>query len=88
MGVDARDGARAVRLYGGTVLAQDAATATIFGMPGAVAEAGLADRVLPLDRIAGAVTAWCKTGDEVPLEPELASAAQPESATGHPALAS
>ena len=88
MGVDARDGARAVKLYGGTVLAQDAATATIFGMPGAVAEAGLADRVLPLDRIAGAVTAWCKTGDEVPLEPELASAAQPESATGHPALAS
>ncbi len=59
MGVDARDGARAVKQYGGRVIAQDAATATINGMPGAVAAAGLADQVLPLDQIASSVAAWC-----------------------------
>jgi two-component system chemotaxis response regulator CheB len=88
MGVDARDGARAVKQYGGTVLAQDGATATIFGMPKAVAEAGLADRVLPLDRMAGAVAAWCGTGDEVPLKPDRSSTAHLGSARGHSALAS
>jgi two-component system, chemotaxis family, protein-glutamate methylesterase/glutaminase len=59
MGVDARDGARAVKRHGGTVFAQDAATATIYGMPAAVAEAGLADRVLPLHHMAKAVAEWC-----------------------------
>jgi two-component system chemotaxis response regulator CheB len=64
MGVDARDGARAVKHYGGRVIAQDAATATIFGMPGAVAAAGLADQVLPLDQIASAVAAWCAADEQ------------------------
>lgn len=58
MGVDAREGARAVKAHGGTVFAQDQATATIYGMPAAVAEAGLADRVLPLGRMADAIAAW------------------------------
>jgi two-component system chemotaxis response regulator CheB len=64
MGVDARDGARAVRLYGGRVIAQDAATATIYGMPGAVTAAGLADEVLPLDRIASSVAAWSAADEQ------------------------
>jgi two-component system chemotaxis response regulator CheB len=59
MGVDAREGARAVKQHGGTVFSQDAATATIFGMPAAVAEAGLSDGVFPLHQMAAAVTAWC-----------------------------
>jgi two-component system, chemotaxis family, protein-glutamate methylesterase/glutaminase len=59
MGVDARDGAKAVKRHGGTVFAQDAATATIYGMPAAVAEAGLADRILPLHQMARAVAEWC-----------------------------
>jgi two-component system chemotaxis response regulator CheB len=62
MGVDAREGARAVKQHGGTVISQDAATATIYGMPAAVAEAGLTDLVLPLHQIAGAVASWCLTG--------------------------
>jgi two-component system chemotaxis response regulator CheB len=62
MGVDGRDGARAVREHGGTVFAQDEATSTIFGMPAAVIDDGLADRVLPLDRMAAAIAAWCATG--------------------------
>jgi two-component system, chemotaxis family, protein-glutamate methylesterase/glutaminase len=59
MGVDAREGARAVKYHGGTVISQDAATATIYGMPAAVAEAGLSDQVLPLHQIADAIAAWC-----------------------------
>jgi hypothetical protein len=60
MGVDARDGARAVKQHGGTVYSQDAATATIYGMPAAVAEAGLTDGVFPLHQIAAAVLRWCE----------------------------
>ncbi len=55
MGSDATDGARAIHAAGGTVLVQDAATSTIWGMPGSVAQAGLADAVLPLDQIAGEI---------------------------------
>jgi two-component system chemotaxis response regulator CheB len=62
MGVDACEGARAVKNHGGTVFSQDAATATIYGMPAAVAEAGLSDRVLPLHQIAAVVAGWCRTG--------------------------
>ena len=61
MGVDARDGARAVKRHGGIVFSQDAATATIFGMPAAVSEAGLSDLVLPLNEVAGAVARWCES---------------------------
>jgi two-component system chemotaxis response regulator CheB len=62
MGVDAREGARAVKQHGGTVITQDAATATIYGMPAAVVEAGLSDQVLPLHQIADAVAGWCAEG--------------------------
>lgn len=51
MGTDGLNGCRAVRQRGGTVFAQDAATSTVWGMPGAVAQAGLAHRVLPLSAI-------------------------------------
>jgi two-component system, chemotaxis family, protein-glutamate methylesterase/glutaminase len=59
MGQDGRDGARVVKSHGGTVIAQDRETSTVWGMPGSVVEAGLADRVLPLDRIADAIASWC-----------------------------
>ena len=52
MGSDGLAGCRAIRAQGGAVLAQDKATSTIWGMPGAVAAAGLAHRVLPLPAIA------------------------------------
>lgn len=53
MGADGLDGARAVHEAGGVVLAQDEATSAVWGMPGRVAEAGIADAVLPLAAIAG-----------------------------------
>ena len=52
MGSDGMLGSRAVREYGGIVLAQDAATSTVWGMPGAVTNAGLAHKVLPLGAMA------------------------------------
>ncbi|MBN1094548.1 chemotaxis response regulator protein-glutamate methylesterase [Blastococcus sp. TML/M2B] len=55
MGSDGRNGAAEIRAAGGTVLAQDQATSVVWGMPGAVTQAGLADEVLPLDRIAEAL---------------------------------
>jgi len=55
MGHDGREGAGAIRAAGGTVLAQDQATSVVWGMPGAVTQAGYADEVLPLDRVAEAI---------------------------------
>jgi two-component system chemotaxis response regulator CheB len=52
MGSDGLVGCRAIREQGGSVLAQDEASSTVWGMPGAVAGAGLAHKVLPLDAIA------------------------------------
>jgi two-component system, chemotaxis family, protein-glutamate methylesterase/glutaminase len=55
MGNDGLAGSRAIRTAGGTVLAQDAGSSVIWGMPGAVVSAGLASRILPLDAIAGEI---------------------------------
>jgi two-component system chemotaxis response regulator CheB len=52
MGADGRDGARLLKQAGSSVWAQDEATSTIYGMPMAIARAGLADEVLALDDIA------------------------------------
>jgi two-component system, chemotaxis family, protein-glutamate methylesterase/glutaminase len=56
MGSDGRLGAGRIREAGGAVVVQDQATSVVWGMPGAVATAGFADEVLPLDRVAEAVT--------------------------------
>ncbi|HXR37573.1 MAG TPA: chemotaxis response regulator protein-glutamate methylesterase [Terracidiphilus sp.] len=48
MGSDGLIGCRMVREHNGTVLAQDQASSTVWGMPGAVTHAGLAHKVLPL----------------------------------------
>lgn len=52
MGSDGMLGCRMIREQGGSVLAQDEASSTVWGMPGAVVGGGLAHRVLPLDVIA------------------------------------
>ena len=51
MGYDGLRGCEAVRRRGGHVVVQDEATSVVWGMPGAVAQAGLADRILPLQQI-------------------------------------
>jgi two-component system chemotaxis response regulator CheB len=51
MGADGLRGCRDVVQAGGTVFAQDEATSTVWGMPGAVASDGICSAVLPLKEI-------------------------------------
>ncbi|MGH7154406.1 MAG: chemotaxis-specific protein-glutamate methyltransferase CheB, partial [Acetobacteraceae bacterium] len=52
MGQDGLLGTRAIVEGGGSAIAQDEASSVVWGMPGAVAQAGLCHAVLPLDQIA------------------------------------
>ena len=51
MGADGCEGAKLLKQQGATVWSQDKETSVIYGMPMAVAKAGLSDNVLPLDEI-------------------------------------
>jgi two-component system chemotaxis response regulator CheB len=51
MGQDGLRGAGILKAHGATVLAQDEPSSVVWGMPGAIVNAGLADRVLPLDEV-------------------------------------
>ncbi len=55
MGRDGLEGAKAVRAAGGRILVEAESTCTVYGMPRAVAEAGLADEILPLGELADAI---------------------------------
>ena len=55
MGADGRVGCAALRARGAHILVQDEATSVVWGMPGAVATAGLADDVLALPAISRAI---------------------------------
>lgn len=56
MGSDGLRGCEKIKEAGGRVIVQDQASSIVWGMPGCVAEAGLANQVLPLDAIAQALT--------------------------------
>jgi two-component system chemotaxis response regulator CheB len=62
MGHDGLAGTREVIAAGGAALAQDEATSVVWGMPGAIANAGLCHKVLPLPRLAAATLELLKTG--------------------------
>jgi two-component system chemotaxis response regulator CheB len=64
MGQDGLRGCESVRAAGGQVLVQDEASSVVWSMPGAVAQAGLADQILPLKH----------------LGPEIIRCAQPDQA--------
>jgi two-component system, chemotaxis family, protein-glutamate methylesterase/glutaminase len=55
MGYDGLKGAQLIKELGGQVIAQDEASSVIWGMPGAVVHADLADGVLPLDKVANEI---------------------------------
>lgn len=57
MGVDGLAGCAEVVAAGGTVLVQDEATSVVWGMPGAVARAGIAEAVLPVEELAARIVA-------------------------------
>jgi two-component system chemotaxis response regulator CheB len=52
MGADGLEGCRRVAGAGGTVIAQDEASSVVWGMPGAVARAGICARVAPVEELA------------------------------------
>jgi len=56
LGRDGADGLRQMHQAGAVGIAQDRETATIYGMPSAAVQAGGASRVLPIGRIAEAIT--------------------------------
>jgi two-component system chemotaxis response regulator CheB len=55
MGQDGLKGCEALRRQGARIYVQDEATSVVWGMPGFVARAGLADKVLALDQIAAEI---------------------------------
>jgi two-component system chemotaxis response regulator CheB len=61
MGVDGAKGSMAVRRAGGRVIAQDEHTSLAYGMPKAVAEAGTAHRILPLEDIPKEIIRFLET---------------------------
>ena len=51
MGQDGLRGVRTLKATGAFVIAQDEASSVVWGMPGSVVAAGLADSVVPLDHV-------------------------------------
>jgi two-component system chemotaxis response regulator CheB len=62
MGQDGLRGCERIREAGGQVFVQDEATSVVWGMPGYVANAGLADKVLPLHQIGGEIVRRVRAG--------------------------
>jgi len=62
MGNDGVEGARAVHAARGRVLVQDESSSVVWGMPGAVVRAGLANAVVPLSLIGGELIALGSRG--------------------------
>lgn len=55
MGADGCEGMKKIKATGGYSIAQDENTCVVYGMPKAVVDAGLADEIRPLDKIAEAI---------------------------------
>lgn len=56
MGHDGRDSGGMIVERGGTLFAQDEDSSVVWGMPGAVATAGLCSKVIPLNAVAGEIS--------------------------------
>ncbi|WP_448552092.1 protein-glutamate methylesterase/protein-glutamine glutaminase [Thalassotalea montiporae] len=55
MGADGREGSRMLKNKGATIWAQDEASCVVYGMPQAVAKAGISELSLPLAEVAGSI---------------------------------
>ena len=55
MGHDGMQGMKLIKEKGGKTLAQNEETSVVYGMPKAVIDAGIADKIAPLDAIAAEI---------------------------------
>ena len=62
MGQDGLRGCEHVREQGGHIIVQDEASSVVWGMPGAVAQAGIANKILPLHQIASEIITRARVG--------------------------
>jgi len=62
MGQDGLRGCEEIRKAGGQVFVQDEATSVVWGMPGYVANAGLADQILPLNELGSEIVRKVRAG--------------------------
>jgi two-component system chemotaxis response regulator CheB len=60
MGSDGTQGAAMIKAGGGTILAEHESTCVVYGMPRSVAEAGLVDKVVPLNRVVAEIADACQ----------------------------
>ena len=68
MGQDGMRGAEHIRAAGGQILVQDEASSVVWGMPGAVANAGLAEKILPLKELAAEVVSRVSNSPKIPAD--------------------
>ncbi len=59
MGQDGMFGAKLASQNGGMVIAQDKATSVVWGMPGAVCEAGISNGIYPIEKMAARILEIC-----------------------------
>ena len=64
MGQDGLDGCREISAAGGQIVVQDRSTSVVWGMPGQVAEAGLAESVLPVTEIGAEIVRRVKASSQ------------------------
>jgi len=67
MGKDGLRGAEMIHEAGGQVIAQDEASSVVWGMPGAVVQAGLVDAILPLSQISTEIMNKVRSGQAQPV---------------------
>jgi two-component system chemotaxis response regulator CheB len=64
MGMDGTRGASLIKAAGGKVIVEDKSTCVIFGMPMSIINAGHADKVVPLHRMASEIVRHCQKKQE------------------------
>ncbi len=60
MGNDGVDGLRAIKQFGGRIIAQDKSTSIVYGMPKSAFDAGIVDKVIPLSEIPDEIMRWSR----------------------------
>ncbi|MGH1491017.1 MAG: chemotaxis-specific protein-glutamate methyltransferase CheB [Acidimicrobiales bacterium] len=75
MGEDGLAGCKQLAEKGATIMAQDEQTSVIWGMPGAVARAGLADHTIPVTEMAQLLNGWLIPRISRPLDRPVKPAA-------------